>query len=469
MHQRTKDQLLLRRLVSAFEQQQSQGRFDYWDSESFVEIIFHYEEEGDLSQALSVASLALSRYPYQIDFFLEKSRLLTLTHRLDQALATLDEAEAVAPGEPEIRVLRSDILYSAGRFLESLEILTSLREMMIGNDRSYLLIREAKIYESMKDFDQMFDTLKLLLEIDPNNHQALEEIWMSVEHSKRYDDSIALHTALIDRNPYSYLAWFNLGHAYSCRGDYNKAIEALEYAFIIEPEFEAAYMDCAELCFQERRYEQAYEIYEEVNDRFGPDAEILVYMVECLLPLKNYDMARKLLLSALTQDPYNDEVHFYIGECCSAKQRWNEAIKAYNKAIKIDDRREEYLMGIAKAFSATGQKDLALHYFKKATYVAPEQNSYWVEYALYVKKAIGLEACLDILHRAEEYAVGNDLTYLKSVCLLELGLRPQALAVLEEGLSDDFQGMMTMIEADAKLISDPQVVSMCAYFNEEDL
>lgn len=313
----------------------------------------------------------------------------------------------------------------------------------------------------------MFYSLKQVLEIDPDNNEALEQIWMSVELSKKYDESIALHKALIDNNPYSYRAWFNLGHAYSCTGEYDQAIEALEYAFIINPDFEAAYMDCAEICFQERKYEKAFAIYEESVERFGPDAETLVFMVECLMPLKRYEEAKVLLLKALTIDPYNDEVHFFLGECHHANGKFKSAIKAYNKAIKIEDRREEYHLSIAKSHEALGDIDLANHYYKKATHIASEQNQYWIEYALFAKRHRSIEAALDILNKADLFAVGADLMYHRAACMFELGLRKQALATLEEALMDDISWAQNFIDLCPQVVNDKKVKAMIRYYRGE--
>lgn len=469
MYQRTKNAHQLSELVKAFELEQISGQYSFWEYEDVMALAQHYEDSLNFIQSLKVIELALERFPYQCDLYILKSKYLALNHQLDEALMVLDSAEIIAPSQPEIRIFRSELLTSVGRYSEALTILEDMSASMMPTEWCHVLLCKTKIYESMKDFDSMFDTLRLVLEIDPDNHQALEEIWMSVEHSKRYHDSIALHQEVLDKNPYSHLAWFNLGHAYSCIGNYNKAIEALEYAFIIDAEFEAAYLDCAELCYQERKYEKAFQIYEEFNDRFGPDAETLVYMVECLLPIKKFKQAKKLLLLALTLDPYNDEVHYYLGKCHLANADWKEAVKAFNKAIKIDERREEYHMSIAHAYGKLHKVDLAIHYYKKATFYAPEQNEYWVEYAQFAKKNIGLESALDIIRMADEHAVGSDLLFEKAMCLYELGLKKQAVVVLEEALMDDPVTTEFRITSNDILKADEKIQALVRYYIEEEL
>ncbi len=457
----------VQRMIASFEDQRKAGLIGYWEEEDFEAIIDHYIETCKYDDALDVADVAIQRFPYQCDLYLIKARLLRHKSRCNEALAVLLLAERIAPSEPEIRFLRGDILLMTGALDEALQEFQDLKCDVFGEILCRVLIRESYIHESMKDFASMFYTLKQALEIDPDNSEALEQIWMSVELSKKYDESIALHKALIDKNPYSYRAWFNLGHAYSCTGEYDLAIEALEYAFIIDADFEAAYMDCAEICFQERKYEKAYKIYEEIIERFGPDAETLVFMVECLLPIKEYKKARRQLLKALTIDPYNDEVHYYLGECHSAEGNWKEAIKSYNKAIKIEDRREEYNLSLAKAYESIENLKLANHYYKKATHIASEQDQYWIEHSLFARRHISTERALDILNKADLFAVGTDLMYHRAGCLLELEIRDQGMQLLEESLIEEISGIDKFLEFYPEVVKDDTVMAMIRYYQGE--
>ncbi|MDX1685528.1 MAG: tetratricopeptide repeat protein [Saprospiraceae bacterium] len=456
-------------MVQTLEAQLDAEFVGYWESEDFLAIIDHYMESGLIEKALRVVNLSCLRYRFQYEHYLLKARLLFLISRSDLALDVLEEAQDIAPKEPEIRLLRGEILCACGQLQQALMEYEDIKCEVFGEDLSHVLIRESYIHESMKDFASMFYSLKQVLEIDPDNNEALEQIWMSVELSKKYEESIELHKAIIDKNPYNYRAWFNIGHAYSCIGEYELAIDALEYAFIIDPDFEAAYMDCAEICFQVKQYDRAFNIYEEGIERFGPDAETLVFMVECLMPLGRSTEARDLLLKALTIDPYNDEVHFYLGECHSANRKWKAAIKAYNKAIKIEDRREEYHASIANAYEHMGDLELANHYYKKSTHIASEQNQYWIKYATFARKHKSLEAALDILNKADLFAVGADLMYHKAACMYELGLESQAIEVLEDALMEDPTWVKNFIELCPSILKHDKITAMIEYYCGEQI
>lgn len=235
----------------------------------------------------------------------------------------------------------------------------------------------------MKDFDKMYDCLAKAVKIDSNNVEAMERIWISAELSRRYSDSVKLHLEIIDKDPYNYQAWYNLGHGYNCVYEYEKAVEALEYSFIINENFESGYLDCADTCVQIGNYRKALEIYLEANGKFGLNSELMVNIANCYIKLCNTALAKQWLLKSIRLDSYNDEAYFLLGESYSKEAVWYNAINAYHKAIDLDNRREEYYLGLAKAYLAVEDYNKATINFQMATQTGPEDTQSWFEYACF--------------------------------------------------------------------------------------
>src|SRR5690606_36634701 len=130
------------------------------------------------------------------------------------------------------------------------------------------------------------------------------------EWSRRYQESIDFHYKLLDQDAYNSLAWYNLGHAYIGIGDYPNANRALEYIFIVQPDFKNGYLDCAELCTQLQDYSKALGIYQDLIHRFGHQQEYLVPAAECMLKMRKYAMAKVYLIEVLKIDQYIDDVYY---------------------------------------------------------------------------------------------------------------------------------------------------------------
>ncbi|MBK9108573.1 MAG: tetratricopeptide repeat protein [Saprospiraceae bacterium] len=465
MPKRTKPDHLLSKLITEFEEQGQLINREYCEESYYIRLIQHYERQFQFDKALNLTDQAILLYKYKQDFYLLKAKLLMASQQASIALEVLDQAYAISPMNPEIQFLKARACALIQQFDDSLKIIMDLKCNIQKTDLPELLLVEAFIYETMKDFNKMFDTLRDALILNPNNHEALEQIWVSVEFSKKYEESIRLHQDIIDKNPYSYLAWYNLGHAYSCIGEYEAAVDALEYSFLINQQFEQGYLDCAELCLQINMYEKALQCYVDANDMFGPDAELVVYIAECLIKLNRHKEAKHKLQKAIYHDPYNEEIFFYLAECFSYESNYQKAIKYYLNAIDLDEQREEFQAGIGKAYENLGNFKKAESHYKKAATFGMEQSQYWTMLISFLLKRGEKVKAEKFLARADKYSFGADLLYCKSAFYFMEGSRENAIECLEEALSENPNLYAILYEILPELKEDKDVQSMIRYFN----
>jgi len=369
---------------------------------------------------------------------MQQAKLLLLLKQEHQALQILDQIDAFAPNELATDLLRAEAFASLGLFDHALAILDPLKKDSNGPELSDIYLTIALIHEYQEDYECMFYALHTALEEDPGNTEALRKMWYCMEVSKKYEESILLHLAVIDEAPYTDLAWYNLAHAYAYLGQYEEAVDAFEFAFVINPSFEFAYRDCAEICFETKRFEKALDYYKDVLDKFEADQDLYLRIGQCYQHLGQLSMAKYFLNTALQLDPLNDEVFFHLGECHALENKWEEAIAAYKAAIHIEDKREEYFSGLAEVYYQQGKWEKAQRAFEKATEIAPESTQYWIQYACFLMETGQHVQALEVLEEAELYAVGMELTYCRVACLFAMGHRQEALVQLSNALGEDF-------------------------------
>src|SRR5207248_926066 len=100
-----------------------------------------------------------------------------------------------------------------------------------------LYLNIAYVYESWGDYNKAIDNLKLSLADNPQNEVALYEIAFCFEVTERFSESVAFYRHFIDRCPYSYPAWYNLGNVYNRMSEMEKALTAYEYCLLIKEDF----------------------------------------------------------------------------------------------------------------------------------------------------------------------------------------------------------------------------------------
>jgi len=345
-----------------------------------------------------------------------------------------------------------------------LELLNELKKNADNELLCEIFVCEALVYEILEEYERVFYALKAALLENPRHQEALERIWLCIETTKKYEESIKLHQEILDLDPYSYLAWYNLGHAQSYLGNYNEAVEAYEYAYIINPQFEFAYRDCAELCFEIKKYLKALNCYLELLEQVKTDSDIYFCIGQCYQQLKEYDAARSYYTQTLQSDPLNDEVLYFIGECYAEEGEWKSALRYYKKAMRIEDAREEYFAALGEAYLELGELKKAETNFKIALDLAPDQIQFWMQYTGFLIETDRVEEALEALKEAENYSEGAEILYCRIACLFALGRRQEAFYWLGEALNEDYELHNSLFEMIPSLANDAEVVSLIAAY-----
>jgi tetratricopeptide (TPR) repeat protein len=467
MEHRTKRDAALVSLVSDFEANFEKGKVEFLHEKTINQLLQFYEVDGQIEKALEVVNIGLEQYKYRSDFYIIKARLLLVNKQIDESLSVLDFVQNIAPFEAEIPILRAKALALLGQFTEATYILKEVKENALSGDLVEVFLCESFVYELMKDYDAMYQILVEAVEIDSLNQEVLQRLWISVDLSRKYEESIELHHKLLNKNPYSFLAWYNLGHAYACVQEYEKSIDAMEYSFIINPEFENGYIDCADLCFSIKSFSRALNIYQDAVEVFGPDSELLVYMSECLILLNKIEEAKEKLFLAIKYDAYNDEAYYHLAQCYYKEGNWYSSINAFHKAISLEDRTENYYLGLAKAYIEVEDYTKATINFKKATQAGHEGYIYWYEYASFLLKMGLYKEALMVLDDAEEYTYAAELLYCRAMAHFFIKEREQGLEYLEEALLENYSIHQIIFEIAPELEVNSEIQSMLKYFKYE--
>lgn len=406
----------------------------------YLNLINHVAMEYNQNDALEITDFAINRYQFSPRLHTRRAHLLIETGQEVLAFDALDRAEIFGQSFIETDILRAKAHLSLSEVTKARQLIHELKHdyYTTATERSEVLFVEALIFEETNDFEHMYRCLNEAVQFNPFNDEALQKLYIAVELTKRHQESVLLHSAVIDENPYSCTAWFNLAQAHYYLREYHEALEAFEYAFIVNERFEPAYKEYADVCFNLKLYKKALSALEEGLDYFDGDDEMLLKIGQCHQFLGDTEKAKIYYYRALSINKFADEVYFYIGKCYAQNSEFASSIHFFNQAIKLDVHREDYLMELAKAYQAMGRYQKALPLFKKATEMGPELSENWVVYADFILTIGGLEEALEVVKEGEMYAFGADLNYCKAAILFQLDERREAMDALKDALLENY-------------------------------
>lgn len=367
----------IRELIKLFQNLKAGRGNSFLEEEAFEKIIDYFDNEEDLPQALEAAEMGIEQYPYSSALLIKKADLLVATRRYNEAMEILNHAELLDSNNINLYILKTDVYLALDQQEKAVELLENALKLFDGQERIELLFELADVYDDYEEFDKIFDCLKLILEQEPTNEEALYKICFWTDFAGRNEESITLHKKIIDENPYSELAWFNLGAAYQGLKLYEKAIDAYKYAVVIDEKFDYAYRNMGDAFIRLRKYKDAIEVLEKVLELSRPENVIYEAIGHCYDRMKNYAQARFYYRKASHLNQGDSKLYYKIACTYIQEEQWVMAIKQLDSAVQIHRQHAEYNLAMGECKMQLGEYKEAIQYFFMVIRQRPRNISSW--------------------------------------------------------------------------------------------
>jgi tetratricopeptide (TPR) repeat protein len=450
-HANSDQQMSVKLLVSSYLELSQKGTVPFIEETVFLQMVDLCNEEGNWRRALRFAIEGIGQHPFCADLYLRKAQLLLNQHKIEESLVTIEQAEIFAPMNVNIRLLHAELLAVRGETDAALAVLSDAKENASRTERSEIHLVEAQIFGDLGRFKDMFEATRRALLADPANTEGYEKMLWATEYSQKFDQSIALHNQLLDRDAYNWRAWLNIGFAHEAKAELNEAINAFEFAFAIDEKCRAAYMEAGELHLQKKDYLRALYVYENAIFNTEEDATLLQRIGLCYQKMGNLNAAKVALNRALELDGKDHETHFRLGECAALDGKHAQAVNFYLRATALNSKKEEYFAALGDAYFKLENFSRALASYRKAAFIAPDDVAYWLRYAGFWLNVGQEKKALRVLENAEIYTFGAEIEYCRIACLFSMGRHSEAMYRFAEALQTDFDKYETILNWQPKL------------------
>ncbi|MBL7732110.1 MAG: tetratricopeptide repeat protein [Chitinophagaceae bacterium] len=462
-HREDRDQI--RELLRQFENLKNGRHHTFLEEESFEKIIEYYQEKEDMSGAMEAAETGAEQFPYSASLLIKKADVLLATRRYNEVLAVLEQAELLDSSNINIYILKTDVYLALDQQEKAVSLLRDALNLFEGEEKTELLFELADVYDDYEDFDKVFDCLKMVLEEEPTNEEALYKICFWTDFTGRNEESIRLHQAIIDEYPYNELAWFNLAAAYQGLKLYEKAIDAYQYAITIDEKFDYAYRNMGDAYIRLRKYREAIEVLEKVNELAKPEEVIFEAIGHCYDRLRNYAQARIYYRKASHMRPDDSKLYYKIACTYFNEGQWNSCMKQLETAMRIHRSQAEYNLLAGECKMQMGQFKEAIQYFTNVVSVRPRSAAGWESLLRCLYKGGYAD---DVLIQAEAalQATGNKPLFLfyKTAALFSTGKTKEALLQLETAMQQAPKLLKKFIELHPAILQNQQVVDLIARY-----
>jgi tetratricopeptide (TPR) repeat protein len=300
---------------------------------------------------------------------------LIMQGRLKEALASLEQAEALEPGSPSIRMKKAKVLTGLGneddatRELEASFKLTPHREDLV---RGLGLQRMG----NLRDAEKVYRDVLLK---DPSNVDALRLLAGVAMRAKQWGDAEALLERALELAPDFHQGWFDLGLSRQEQDKTAEAIHAYEQVIRLEPGLPQGYTSVGTVKAMIGSHDEAMEQFQAALERDPAHFGALSGMGHVLKTIGKQDEAIASYRECVRQNPDHGETWWSMANLKTFKFTDDEiesmAARAERETL-IEEQRANFFFALGKAWEDKKDYDQAFEYYARGNANRRDRESY---------------------------------------------------------------------------------------------
>ena len=387
--------------LSKFESMLKTNKVLLFDSEEFEEIILHYIDSGKTSLAKKALKLALEQHPKSTGLKLVQVEMLVYEDQLDLADKMLNELYAIEPNNEEIYIQKANICSKRDQHEKAVELLKIALKYTDDYADVYNLIGMEYLF--MDNLEMAKESFIKCLEEDLEDQSALYNVVYCFEFLDQNKEAIAYLNQYIEKNPYSEIAWHQVGRLHYGLKEYEDALRAFNYATLIDDEFMGAFMEKAKALERLKQYAEAIESYERTIELDDATSYALLRIGKCHERLGNTALAIKYYNQTVHEDPLLDKGWIAITDFYVREKNYQKALFYVNKALAIDNQNQLYWKRYATINKQMNFFEEAEFGYRKAVEFGDYQLDTWLFWVDILQFLGEFDSAIQTLLQATEY------------------------------------------------------------------
>ncbi|MDA8948471.1 tetratricopeptide repeat protein [Flavobacteriaceae bacterium] len=423
--------------ITKFERMLKTNLIYFFDAQEFEDIIVHYLGFGENQLAKKALKMGLEQHPTSHELLLLQSEVFIIDEKYDAALKLLDYVEKLNPLDEEISLQKASIASKNGDHEASIKFLNKALELSEDPLEIWnLLGMEHLLAEEFEEASYFF---KNCIKDNPQDYSALYNLLYSYDHLNKINESITVLNEVLEIDPYSEVAWHQLGLVLLKKEQHKEALSAFDFAIISDDTFTGAYIEKGKLLETMGRINEAIDNYEIALNTNDPSAFVFLSIGRCHETLDNSEIAVSFYLKAIHLEPSNENswislIEFYI----SLKQH-KKAKDYFKRALEVNSESVELWKKGTQIYKALGQLEKALNAYQKlydlGVYELPILLNH-IDLHLQLKQ---WDKAFEMTNEAyKTFPESKSLAFRLGGCCMELGKKSEARYFLNvEQLSEE--------------------------------
>ena len=291
--------------LTKFEQMLKTNQVLFFDALEFENIIHHYIDFAQCKIKKKAIKMGMEQHPQNVELMLLKSEILLMDEDYKKAEDMLNIIEKISPEHEEIFLQRSNISSKKKDHLKAIEFLKKALEVTDEPSEIWNLLGMEYLF--LEDYIKAKDFFYKCVKENSHDYQSLYNLLYCYEQLGEDIEAINTLNNLLEINPYSEVAWHQLGKIYIKINKLEEALSAFEFAIISDDCFTGAYIEKGNLLEQMGRLNEAIDNFEFSLNFTDPSAFVNHKIGVCHLKLGNDKLAIRYFEESIRLEPNHEK------------------------------------------------------------------------------------------------------------------------------------------------------------------
>ena len=325
----------------------------FFSEEEIEALSYHFFLNNQHKDQMVIINHGLYLYPNKVDFLVEKATILCMGSSYSEALKLILTAKAFEPYNAVIHKMEGEIMCDLDRPIEAEESYILALEFSEFEDDEFIIDVYNSYAQLLSQNDQVLKANSIVergLKRFPDNEILFNQLALNFISNSLFDPAIDYFKKIIDKNPYSYMGWYQLGRIYELADSKSLALEAYEYSTLANKESKNAFFNLAGLLENKGEFEKAIENYQQCIKNDG-DIYPYICIARCYLEIDEPVLARNYLKKAQGLEEILPEYNYLLGYSYLSEKQALKGLPYFKKVYKDDKSDFAAIKGILSCYS----------------------------------------------------------------------------------------------------------------------
>lgn len=277
--------------------------FNPTNKEIYYELGNAYEAINDFTKASETYRKYLDLKPenpwtgyFRLGFCLDK------LNQFDNAAIALEEAKKVQPKDINTNYTLAQVYQKAGKLDRAEATYTELAQINPEGATTYYG-NMVKMYDEAKLYDKAAEAAKKVIEVNPKSDLAVFNLGIMYQKMERHDEAIATFLKCLELKPDYSAAWYNIGLSYSKQKKYKEQVEAFKKYVELAPDSPDGWFNIGVGYMLLKNFEAALEPIKKTIE-LRPNYDVAMFNLAIVyLNLKDNFSAREIYKNLININP----------------------------------------------------------------------------------------------------------------------------------------------------------------------